>query len=53
MAVELTEPETSPFATVEEAIEEIRAGRFVVVVDEVSDVFRRNAPGHFEKIGID
>jgi 3,4-dihydroxy 2-butanone 4-phosphate synthase/GTP cyclohydrolase II len=27
-------PETSPFATVEEAIEEIRAGRFVVVVDD-------------------
>lgn len=34
MAVELKEPETSPFATVEEAIEEIRAGRFVVVCDD-------------------
>jgi hypothetical protein len=34
VAVELTEPETSPFATVEEAIEEIRAGRFVVVCDD-------------------
>ena len=29
-----TTPETSPFATIEEAIEEIRAGRFVVVVDD-------------------
>jgi len=29
-----TEPETSPFATIEHAIEEIRAGRFVVVVDD-------------------
>ena len=29
-----TEPETSPFATIEQAIEEIRAGRFVVVVDD-------------------
>jgi 3,4-dihydroxy 2-butanone 4-phosphate synthase / GTP cyclohydrolase II len=28
------EPETSPFASIEEAIEEIRAGRFVVVVDD-------------------
>jgi len=28
------EPETSPFATIEEAIEEIRRGRFVVVVDD-------------------
>jgi 3,4-dihydroxy 2-butanone 4-phosphate synthase / GTP cyclohydrolase II len=28
------EPETSPFATIEEAIEEIRLGRFVVVVDD-------------------
>jgi 3,4-dihydroxy 2-butanone 4-phosphate synthase / GTP cyclohydrolase II len=27
-------PKTSPFATVEDAIEEIRAGRFVVVVDD-------------------
>ena len=27
-------PTTSPFAGVEEAIEEIRAGRFVVVVDD-------------------
>ena len=27
-------PETSPFATIQEAIEEIRAGRFVVVVDD-------------------
>jgi 3,4-dihydroxy 2-butanone 4-phosphate synthase / GTP cyclohydrolase II len=27
--------ETSPFASIEEAIEEIRAGRFVVVVDDV------------------
>jgi 3,4-dihydroxy 2-butanone 4-phosphate synthase/GTP cyclohydrolase II len=30
----VTERETSPFATIEEAIEEIRAGRFVVVVDD-------------------
>jgi 3,4-dihydroxy 2-butanone 4-phosphate synthase/GTP cyclohydrolase II len=30
----VTEPEISPFATIEEAIEEIRAGRFVVVVDD-------------------
>jgi 3,4-dihydroxy 2-butanone 4-phosphate synthase/GTP cyclohydrolase II len=29
-----TKLETSPFATIEEAIEEIRAGRFVVVVDD-------------------
>jgi 3,4-dihydroxy 2-butanone 4-phosphate synthase/GTP cyclohydrolase II len=29
-----TKPETSPFATIEEAIEEIRAGRFVVVADD-------------------
>ncbi len=28
------EPETSPFAAIEDAIEEIRAGRFVVVVDD-------------------
>jgi 3,4-dihydroxy 2-butanone 4-phosphate synthase/GTP cyclohydrolase II len=28
------EPQTSPFATIEEALEEIRAGRFVVVVDD-------------------
>ena len=34
MAVELNVPETTPFASVEEAIEEIRAGRFVVVVDD-------------------
>jgi 3,4-dihydroxy 2-butanone 4-phosphate synthase / GTP cyclohydrolase II len=27
-------PRTSPFATVEDAIEEIRAGRFVIVVDD-------------------
>ena len=27
-------PETTPFATIEEALEEIRAGRFVVVVDD-------------------
>ncbi|HET6682354.1 MAG TPA: bifunctional 3,4-dihydroxy-2-butanone-4-phosphate synthase/GTP cyclohydrolase II [Gaiella sp.] len=27
-------PETSPFASIEEAIEEIRAGRFVVVADD-------------------
>jgi 3,4-dihydroxy 2-butanone 4-phosphate synthase/GTP cyclohydrolase II len=30
----VTEPATSPFATIEEAIEEIRSGRFVVVVDD-------------------
>ena len=30
----VTEPETSPFASIEEAIEEIRSGRFVVVVDD-------------------
>ncbi len=30
-----TQPETSPFASIEEAIEEIRAGRFVVVADDV------------------
>ncbi len=30
----VSEPETSPFARIEEAIEEIRAGRFVVVVDD-------------------
>jgi 3,4-dihydroxy 2-butanone 4-phosphate synthase / GTP cyclohydrolase II len=29
-----TEPDTRPFATIEEAIEEIRNGRFVVVVDD-------------------
>ncbi len=29
-----TEPGTRPFATIEEAIEEIRCGRFVVVVDD-------------------
>ena len=30
----VSEPQTSPFASIEEAIEEIRAGRFVVVVDD-------------------
>jgi 3,4-dihydroxy 2-butanone 4-phosphate synthase / GTP cyclohydrolase II len=30
----VSEPETSPFASIEEAIEEIRAGHFVVVVDD-------------------
>ena len=30
----VTEPVTSPFARIEDAIEEIRAGRFVVVVDD-------------------
>ena len=30
----VTEPATSPFASIEEAIDEIRAGRFVVVVDD-------------------
>jgi 3,4-dihydroxy 2-butanone 4-phosphate synthase/GTP cyclohydrolase II len=30
----VTEPETSPFARIEEAIDEIRAGRFVIVVDD-------------------
>jgi len=30
-----TKPETSPFASIEDAIEEIRAGRFVVVADDV------------------
>src|SRR5262249_3145105 len=35
MATDLTTPETaSPFATIEEAIEDIRSGRFVVVVDD-------------------
>ena len=35
MATDLTAPETaSPFATIEEAIEDIRSGRFVVVVDD-------------------
>ena len=35
MTVDLTTPETSsPFATIEEAIEDIRSGRFVVVVDD-------------------
>jgi 3,4-dihydroxy 2-butanone 4-phosphate synthase/GTP cyclohydrolase II len=29
-----TKPKTSPFASIEEAIEEIRAGRFVVVADD-------------------
>jgi 3,4-dihydroxy 2-butanone 4-phosphate synthase/GTP cyclohydrolase II len=32
--VTATEPQTSPFATIEEALEEIRAGRMVVVVDD-------------------
>jgi 3,4-dihydroxy 2-butanone 4-phosphate synthase / GTP cyclohydrolase II len=30
----VTEPATSPFASIEDAIEEIRSGRFVVVVDD-------------------
>ena len=35
MSVDTQAPETaSPFATVEEAVEEIRSGRFVVVVDD-------------------
>jgi 3,4-dihydroxy 2-butanone 4-phosphate synthase/GTP cyclohydrolase II len=35
MAIDVTEAtETSPFASVEEAIEEIRSGRFVVVCDD-------------------
>ena len=35
MATDLRTPETaSPFATIEEAIEDIRCGRFVVVVDD-------------------
>ena len=35
MATDLRPPETaSPFATIEEAIEDIRSGRFVVVVDD-------------------
>ena len=35
MTVDLTAPETaSPVATIEEAIEDIRSGRFVVVVDD-------------------
>jgi 3,4-dihydroxy 2-butanone 4-phosphate synthase/GTP cyclohydrolase II len=35
MATDLTTPETaSPFATIEKAIEDIRSGRFVVVVDD-------------------
>jgi 3,4-dihydroxy 2-butanone 4-phosphate synthase / GTP cyclohydrolase II len=35
VTVDLTTPETSsPFATIEEAIEDIRSGRFVVVVDD-------------------
>ncbi|MGZ4397018.1 MAG: 3,4-dihydroxy-2-butanone-4-phosphate synthase, partial [Gaiellaceae bacterium] len=33
MASEASTRQRTPFATVEEAIEEIRAGRFVVVVD--------------------
>ncbi|HLE98798.1 MAG TPA: 3,4-dihydroxy-2-butanone-4-phosphate synthase, partial [Gaiellaceae bacterium] len=35
MSVELTTPETeSPYATIEEAIDDIRSGKFVVVVDD-------------------
>jgi 3,4-dihydroxy 2-butanone 4-phosphate synthase/GTP cyclohydrolase II len=34
MALEVPARETSPFATIEEAIEDIRSGRFVVVVDD-------------------
>ena len=35
MATDVTAPETaSPFATIEDAIEDIRSGRFVVVVDD-------------------
>ena len=35
MATDLRPPETAaPFATIEEAIEDIRSGRFVVVVDD-------------------
>ncbi len=34
MSIETPTRETSPFATIEEAIEDIRAGRFVVVVDD-------------------
>ena len=35
MTVDLTEPDTSsPFATIDEAIDDIRSGRFVVVVDD-------------------
>ena len=35
VATDLTAPETaSPFATIEEAIEDVRSGRFVVVVDD-------------------
>ena len=35
MATDLRPAETaSPFATIEEAIEDIRSGRFVVVVDD-------------------
>jgi len=35
VTVDFTTPETSsPFATIEEAIEDIRSGRFVVVVDD-------------------
>src|SRR6476619_2970150 len=30
----VSEPETSPFASIEDAIDEIRSGRFVVVVDD-------------------
>ena len=33
MSIETPPRETSPFATIEEAIEDIRSGRFVVVVD--------------------
>ena len=34
MTVDTETPETTPFATVEQAIEDIRAGKFVVVVDD-------------------
>jgi len=35
VTVDLTEPDTSsPFATIDEAIDDIRSGRFVVVVDD-------------------
>ena len=34
MAKALTPPATSPFATIEEALDDIRAGKFVVVVDD-------------------
>jgi 3,4-dihydroxy 2-butanone 4-phosphate synthase / GTP cyclohydrolase II len=34
MAKAVMTPETSPFATIEEALDDIRAGKFVVVVDD-------------------